>query len=452
MTPTAQPPPPANDLAPTVEVSSGENPPDPGARHGTPSKPSPPAMPSGIFPGSTGWVAYSPGSDQEHPVAEEELSESSRHADLIALPVAWVTSYPFWLETTSPKDIPDLLALQCERRGLIQAGENPAHRVVRTTENRTLVQVLLLSPKLPGALYEGIDSRYEASPRCREFPPAALCVWREQRNLCVALTPPEPPAADDSSGAEPVHFQAWPHREIQAACLADLRVLLLMAQAQEWTSQPQACYLIGDFTEQERKAAQTALEIPTHCRPSLPAVLPRDPVDLSPSAVRLKRQQRTRQRQLVRVLAGVAVFYLLFVCYEIVVAISLTFTNQHLQQELDRISPAVQEMQNTARLFDTLKPAMDPDLFPLEILRHVMEALPESGVRLTRFEILQGNLEIAGEASTAREAFTFLSRVQELEPPDLIVWEEPPPPVPLPNNTTRFNLRGNITEAYRDPQ
>ena len=405
-----------------------------------------------------GWVLVSPGlpgSDHEQPIAEGNLIASVRQAECIALPVAWVTSYPFWLETTSAKDIPDLLVLQCERRGLLQAGEGLVHRVIRTTENRTLVQVLLLSPKLPEAFYEGIDSRYEASPRCRTFPTAALCVWRELGHLCVAITPSVPPTSESQEGcglAEPVHFQAWPHREIQSACLADLRVLLLMAQAQDWTAPPQACYLIGDFTEQERTATQTALDLPTHVQQSLPASLPRDALDLSPSAVRLKRQQRQRQRQLWRILSGVAVFYLLFLCYEIVVAISLSLTNQHLQQELDRITPAVQEMQNTARLLDTLKPVMEPDLFPLEILRHVMDALPEAGVRLTRFEILQGNLEIAGEASTAREAFTFLSQVQAMEPPDLIVWEEPPPPVPLPNNTTRFNLRGSITEAYRDPQ
>src|SRR5690606_38510639 len=123
---------------------------------------------------------------------------------------------------------------------------------------------------------------------------------------------------------------------------------------------------------------------------------------------------------------------------------------RRLAAQFREMEPEMMRLQTTARQLDALNPALDTGTYPLEILRRVMALLPESGVRLTRFEIISNHLEVAGESTTAREAFDFLHALQSSETLNHLSWEEPPQPVPLPNDTARFFIRGSIAGAYQE--
>ncbi len=361
---------------------------------------------------------------------------------LVALPPHLVTCQLFWLESDDEKVIPDLLAMQCERRLLRRAGEVWQHHLIRREGGRLLVAALILENDLPsGLLVEGEGVRFEALPRVLEFPPRSLCLWRCLGRLAVALT--------DEHGAL-LYFQALPHQSITPACRLDLQALLWMATAQNWCAEPERLLLFGEWAWEELPLLETLgprVERGLPLRYAPPSV----PLDLLPRSVAERRQWRQRQRRTRLALASVAALYLLFLLYTISTALAHRFANHRMQAQLDTLLPEMTEHQTTARRLDALNPALDPGTYPLELLHRIMTLLPEGGVRLTRFEIVGNRLELGGESSTAREAFDFLNALQSAPSLHHITWEEPPQPVPLPNDTARFTLQGSITGAYEEP-
>lgn len=360
---------------------------------------------------------------------------------LVALPVKLVTCQLFWLETTDEKAVPDLLQMQCERRALLRQGEVWEHRILRSEDERLLVQVLILQNALPPILEVEGGARFEALPRCLDLPPRSACLWRSLGTMVLAIC----------GDAGVVYFQSLPHYSLTRECRRDVQSVLWMATAQNWVGPLEVVALFGAWNSEEVQELEM-LGYSVTVKDGPPFAVPAESMDLVPKSVRQLRLLRRRQHRIRLVALVLAVIYIGFLSLQIVNATLLSLSNSKLKVQLNGMLPEVTDLQDTARRLDALNPALDTKTYPLEILHRIMASLPESGVRLTRFEIVNDRVEVAGEASSTREAFDFLQAIQSTEALNYIQWENPPQPVPLPNDTARFSIKGTIAGAYHNAE
>lgn len=396
-----------------------------------------------LIPGEVSWEVW-----ERTPTGQchfqRSLTESEGDAplkvDLAALPATLVTCQLFWLETTDDKAVADLIRMQCERRSLLRNDEVFKYRIVRREEGRSLAMVLILQNTIPMRVLGEVEARFEAHARCLVLPPRALAVWRSLGSLNLGLT--------NEEGV--VYFQSLPYHALKREALLDIRSILWLALAQNWVSSVESFVLLGDWPDFSDREAEQVLGLAVQRTEHGWLALPGNAMELVPRSVRQQRKVRRRQR---RIKLGALVFaalYAVFLLSQILNGVFLSTSNAKLQKHLDSLMPSVLEMQETARALDALNPALDARTYPIEILYRANSVLPEKGVRLTRFEITGNRLEIGGESSTAREAFDYIRNLEEAESLNHIEWEDAPQPIPLPNDTTRFSVRGTIQGAYHD--
>lgn len=397
-----------------------------------------------LVPGETGWEVWTH-AETGYQLTRElgpEDKEPLANIAVVALPPRFVTCQLFWLETTDEKALPDLVRMQCERRLLLRQDEVWTYRILRQEGERSLAQVLILQNAIPPLIEMEGDVRFEAHARCLQLPPQALCVWLSLGAVCLALT--------DESGV--IYFQSLPHRILSRECQKDIRSILWLASAHNWSPSTNSLVLVGDWNQTSARELEDAMGLPVTRMSQDLLALPHVPMELTPRSVKRLRVARRRQQRLKLGAFVLAAAYALFLGWQTISGTWTSLSNAKLQTRLDSLMPRVREMQTTARQLDALNPALDVKTYPLEILYRAVAVLPEMGVRLTRFEVTGNRLEIAGESTAAREAFDYINNLEASEGLQHIEWEEAPQPVPLPNDTTRFFIRGTITGAYQDAE
>lgn len=395
-----------------------------------------------LVPGESAWEIRERAADGTFSVLRELSGDdqaSLPRLNVVALPSSLVTCQLIWLETTEEKAVPDLVRMQCERRALLRQNEVWTHRIVRSENGRSLVQVLILRNAIPPELAGAETARFEAMARCLCLPPQSVCVWRSLGTVSLVLT--------DATG--PVYFQSLPHRDLTAECLGDIRSAMWMALAQGWVPAIETLTLVGNWMAVSASEVEGITGLRVERVEADRLTLPEPPLELIPREVRKRRITLRRRRRLARAGLIVAALYAAFLSYQILTGVFLSAGNARLQAQLNAVMPEVQEMQNTARRIDAFNPALDTKTYPLEILYRVTALLPELGVRLTRFEITGDRIEIGGESTTAREAFEFMRNLEEAQGLRHVTWDDPPQPIPLPNDTTRFSIQGTIQGAYQ---
>jgi len=358
----------------------------------------------------------------------------------VGLPASLVICQLFWLETSDEKAVPDMLRLQCERRRLLQQDTVWTHRIVRHEGTRVLALVLILQGDVPHAIEVETSACFEAMPRCLAQPPRTLSLRRSLGTICVALS-------DDS---DLVYFQCLPHATLSASCLRDVNATILVAMAQKWMPSLDSVMLFGEWDSEEIASVEAAFGIKPEIVSGVVFSPPAIAMQLIPGNIRRQRVLSKRRRKIRSVALALGAIYALFVTAQIFTFLLTSLRNDRLETRLNAIMPEVEGMQNTARLLDSVNPAIDSKTYPLELIYRISALLPENGIRLTQLEIIEDKIAIRGESTTAREAFDFIDALERADTLNHIRWDEAPQPIPLPNDTTRFSIQGTIEGAYHE--
>lgn len=415
-------------------------------RHPKWSKPSSSRWEDGdwLLPGEEVWEICGkaiPSDAASRECIEDLQGQKFNKVSLVALPSQWVICQLIWLETSDEKAAPDLLRMQCERRGLTSQNEVWGFSIIRREKERLLAQVLVLQNALPDGILVEKHTRFEAWARCLKLPLRALCLWRSLGVLSIALT--------DAQGM--VYFQSLPHESLTHECLFDIQSILWMAVAQHWIPAPESICIPAQWHAVDMPSLKR-LQLSIHKIETYDLALPESPLELTPHPIQQFRRQRQRQRRTRWIALAVGGVYVTLLLYHLLTGFIINVSNKQMERKLNASLPEMTRLQRIVRKMDALTPAIDTKTYPLEILHRIMILLPESGIRLTRFEINGNRIECAGESSTAREAFSFLEAIQSADALHYIDWDDPPQPVPLPNDTTRFSIQGTINGAYHEPE
>jgi hypothetical protein len=350
---------------------------------------------------------------------------------IVALPACQTVTFPSWVTTSDRDVIPEILHLQLEKRGLLTKNGNASMmdcRVIETRNDRALVIATVLQPDFPEEL-----TFERALPRDR------LVVWREKERLAVAAT----------RGNEPLIAQILGDRELSDTAVTELKCIVLQLQLQEFCGNLLGIHLLGNFSAKEAERLQKVLglrvtqdSVPP---PSLPAVRSK----LLPPEVSILHKKRRRRRQIWWGIGFLAGLYLL----GIAAFVGYIYWQRHvatgLRRQIQEQEPTVAAIQKTAERWRQVEPAVNPKLYPVELLYQASSLLPPDGMRLTRFEVEKGKVIIRGEASTAPAAFKFAEDIKARPELQMFNWQMPSPSLRA-DGRAEFAIEGDPKFAKTD--
>jgi hypothetical protein len=166
-------------------------------------------------------------------------------------------------------------------------------------------------------------------------------------------------------------------------------------------------------------------------------------LNLAPETWRRRRATLVRQKEWRRRLLWAGSAYVaLFLLFAIYVAI-IRFQVGHLKKAVQRDAPKVDFIKQTEANWKALSPAIDPHYYPIEVLLHLFESLPNPEVRITVYDQSARNISVQGEAPSAALAYQFAEKVKKNPGLQAFSFNLGTPRI-LPNDHAQFRLEGKI--------
>jgi hypothetical protein len=361
---------------------------------------------------------------------------------VVALPVERTVTFSAWLATSDRTVIPEILNLQLEKRGLVHKNSGHSavdYRVIDTRENQTLAVATILQPEFPAELTFERVSRFEPSAYTLPLPQDRLVVWREKGRLTVAAT----------RGPDPVVAQVLSDDELSETAALELKCIALQLEAQNLCDRILGITLWGEFKPEEsdllRKYLGLSVVHDALPPPSLPAIRSKL---LPPELVALHARKR-RRRQIRSAIGVLAALYVLGILALVGYIYSQRLIADDLRRHIEEQAPTVAAIESTAERWGQVEWAVNPKLYPVELLYQISGLLPDDGLRLTALEIQKGKVVIHGEASSAPAAFKFGEDIKAKPDLQIFNWEMPSPTL-RPDGRAEFTIEGDPKIAKID--
>jgi hypothetical protein len=164
-------------------------------------------------------------------------------------------------------------------------------------------------------------------------------------------------------------------------------------------------------------------------------------LNLAPESWRKQRAAVVRQREWrKRLLWAGGIYAAAFLLFALYVTI-IRFQVGHLQKVIKRDAPRVDFIKSTEATWKALSPAIDPNYYPIEVLLHLFESLPNPEVRITVYEQSARNISVQGEAPSAALAYQFAEKVKKNPGLQDFTFNLGTPRI-LPNDHAQFRLEG----------
>ena len=363
-------------------------------------------------------------------------------ATVVALPAARTFCFATWLSTGDRSVAAEMLQLLLEQRGLLGRNSTPAmmdFRVVESRDSQSLAIATVLQPEFPAELALQRATRFEPSAFTLPLPQDRLVLWREQGRLAVAAT----------RGRESIHFQTLGDREISENVALELKCIVLELEAHRLCHRFLGVVLWGDFSEEEAARIEKTVGLRVS-RESIPAPsLPAPASRLVPPAVEALRSRKRRLDRIRKAVFAALALYVAAILSLIGYMEWQRFRVSKLQSEVRSQEPTVGAIEKTADRWRRLQWAVDPHLYPVELLHQVAKLLPAEGMRLTGFEVQKGKVLVHGEASTAPAAFNFAEAVKADPALRMFQWQMPSPNL-RPDGRAEFTIEGEPKIAKID--
>lgn len=132
--------------------------------------------------------------------------------------------------------------------------------------------------------------------------------------------------------------------------------------------------------------------------------------------------------------AGIFLLFALYVAF-------LRFQVGHLKKVIGRDAPKVEFIKRTEADWKALSPAIDPHYYPIEVLLHLFESLPNPEVRITVYDQSARNVSVQGEAPSPALAYQMAEKVKKNPALQPFTFNLGTPRI-LPNGHAQFRLEG----------
>ena len=358
---------------------------------------------------------------------------------VLALPIRTILAQRLRLPTVDPSEFGEMVRLQVEKAFPYPPEEVTSDfELIEQTENESVLSAIAVhNPKLTELAAPLINRGHiprqvtvYAAQRAASHAAngRALLIYREGEKLVSAVT-----ENGKLSLARTLDATA------ADSLLRDLPQLALSAEMQGIDTDfpnlllDENCLALRDTVERvfAQRPSLMAMETP-------PAAIK---LDLAPAAWRAQRASLVRQREWRRrllwaggVYAGLFLLFALYVGF-------LRFQVGHLQRAIERDAPKVEFIKQTEADWKGLAPAIDRHFYPIEVLLHLFESLPNPEVRITVYDQSPKNIGVQGEAPSVALAYQFAEKVKQNPELKDFTFNLGTPRI-LPNDHAQFRLEG----------
>lgn len=367
---------------------------------------------------------YHLGNGTRQPV-EGEKGARPPGKTLFAIATNDLVSIPQWVSSKDPDIIKEVVDAEITRLGFQRnggPGKVSDWKPVELNGTRTLVQ----SITTPWALDELAKSPapnefVDFFPQYALYPPpeSAAVLWREGGTWVAGY----------SRGKRWIHVQTLGGEEMRPLLAGEINLTLIELSAKGLLDGASRVVVWGPYDLDLHQALQeeTGLAVAFENRPA-PAPAAAPAWDFEPHEVSRARIARTRRRR-----GFIAGFFALLAMT--LLAAAATFHLWHLGQSNDQLRARIEENREDADTissamdrWQTLSPAIDPRRSPIELFHQISTLLPETGLRLTSFEVRDDKvIEVRAEGATMANAIQIKAAFEKAEALADYAWEIPPP-------------------------
>jgi len=381
-----------------------------------------------------GWEYWALPSQQGE--VPERVADLPRKAPFVlAPPTRTMLARPLWI--ASDADAVEMARLDFESRHLIRKGQSPVTMPIVTVEDRTLVFAVVPSDD-DACSGPWLDAeRFEPPARLLDAGDIGLVLWREEAKICYAYF----------RDGQCVYFSATGEtaifRELAfsiARCTA-----WLLAESVLLIPPTKVC-MLGLFIESEIQniAAVTNAEV-VAIEDTVPR-LPDVPMDAPTPAAIARRNRRDTNKRLFIIGIAVAAVYLALVFAFGAFYLGKSVALQRVQAQAKPISIASAQARNDVEHWQAVRPAVDTDIFVLDTLSAVANALPGENVRLIRFIASSDRILVSGEAAEIAQTYTMLNSIKQSPVLSMFDWKERDQPK-IVGRVVRFEFEGRRPDA-----
>ena len=370
---------------------------------------------------------------------EEVLPKNS--CRILTLPTGSFFAWPLWISTEG--ESLDLIRLELAGRHLLKRGMEESLRMlpVATLDERRLVVALACEEPFPE---EGLPEnwkkaeRFEIRANLLNAPEEDLLIWQEngvfhasfQRDgKCVWFCG----LREDLSPG--ILLRASLRLLSEGVLLHPVHRIRIMA--------PEGSYAQGNLATCFPHARITT------GYPILPetATLSKTE-DLPPAAATAERRKR-RQWELVRQIgAGAVLVYTLILIWMAGDYLIHRRALSAWKQKLAALQSPASQAQADSERWKTLRPAIDPSTYPLDLLAAVAAPTEGGKVRLTAFTMEKGRLQVSGEATDVTTAYAFIDQLKKSPALSEYEWNAGQPQI-AGKNSVKFDMEGVRSDAAK---
>ena len=188
------------------------------------------------------------------------------------------------------------------------------------------------------------------------------------------------------------------------------------------------------------------LEVTVGSRPD-PA-LPVETSKLIPVEVAQLRQKQKKLETLKYIILSCAAVYIIFVAFLSWTLFDARAKANEVNERVSAIQDSVDWIPSFKSKWDALKPTLDTNVFPAQLLHLATNAMPPEDLRFTGFRVNNGTMVIEGQSKDTNAAYAFyksLSEAQGLQETYKWAWIKRPQVDPRKKDrTATFQIQSEL--------
>lgn len=366
---------------------------------------------------------------------------------VIALPSRRLFAWPLWI--AGEGEATDLVRMELSGRHMLKRGMEDSLAVIPVLREGERRLVLAVAPEEPFPS-EGLPANWTKGtsfePPARLLagaPLSDLIIWQEWNTLQMALY----------REGKPVWFCGVRQEEMTgvlrrtALRLLAEGVLDRMPSAIRIQGMPEdlANRCAGDLRASFPLAKIVTLPSESGSLP-LPPELPAELATIIPTLVREERLREAAGRRILLFAAGGIFLYLMLLLWGAGDLILRQRELSTLRREISKLEkPALQAKSDSAQ-WQALRQAVDPSAYALDLMAALAAPTEGGKVRLTRFSLEHGRIQISGEATDVTQAYAFIEQLKKSPQLHEYEWNAGQPQL-AGKNSVKFDMEGTRSDA-----
>ena len=363
---------------------------------------------------------------------------------IVTLPSSALFAWPLWIAASGENDV--LVRLELSGRHLLRKGMEDSLQVLPILEqgDRRLVLALAVEePFIGSGMPEDwrTAERYEIPARLFDRKSESdLILWREWGLLYMAFYRNAVPVWICSVRKEGLGGLA--RRFADRLCADGVlnhspRIITLQGLPED-----DARDCIAQLSIAFPGSTVANITAPENCSPTLP----RGNLDLPPIEAKLERGRHERHQRTTFVMTVGALLYLIILIWGAGDLLIRQNSLKKIRHEISSLEAPSTEARVEFQRWKTLREAVDPDTYALDLLAAVAAPTANGKVRLTLFSMEKGRLQLSGEATDVTEAYKFIEELKKTPSLQHFDWNTAQPQL-AGKNSVKFEMEGTQPDA-----